>query len=99
MSSQQTRHDSGATAPEQLHQREACKWVAEAMYFAETATATSNHKDYLDLLRAHLQRQADLMERMGEALELLVNDQGPDYIKSSSWDKARAALLSHKGER
>jgi hypothetical protein len=49
------------TAPES-------KWVAEAMELASQIEYYANFA-LRDNLRAHLQRQADLMERMGEALQ------------------------------
>jgi hypothetical protein len=75
------------TAPES-------KWVAEAMRLAEEfasfygIVSTAPRADLL----AHLQRQADLMERMGEALELVLTERS--IVNWHDEPKIRAALTA-----
>jgi hypothetical protein len=86
------------TAPES-------KWVAEAIrlveeYLMADILFDDDHANDADLraakakLRAHLQRQADLMERMGEALECLMNERSGAARLSNACIDAEAALIA-----
>jgi hypothetical protein len=84
------------SAPE--HRHDSDKWVAEAMGMVGTCVGAAmfghveHEQQSLDALRAHLQRQADLMERMGEALALVLTDRS--IVNWHDEPKIRAALTA-----
>lgn len=82
------------------------KWVAEAMRLCDAwADAEATDKDtggfsLVDVteayaaIRAHLQRQADLMERMGEALADVAKSGEFTCFNDFHWDTVNAALTA-----
>lgn len=77
-------------------------WVERAKLFHSLACEYAEEKDeersahWTAVHHAQLVEQAALTERLAEALTLLLNDKGPDFIKSSSWHAARIALAAYK---
>jgi hypothetical protein len=85
------------SAPE--HRHDSDKWVAEAMGMVGTCVGAAmfghveHEQQSLDALRAHLQRQADLMERMGEALKVAVVRMVSDWEQiDSEWGPTKGGL-------
>lgn len=51
-----------------------------------------------NFLEEKLKKSQDLAQSLADALEGLIDDEGKDYIKSSAWDAARAALANYRKE-
>jgi len=77
------------TAPES-------KWVADAMRLAHELRCSVPGAVFPadQALLDHLQRQADLMERMGEALVVVAQSGDFTCFNDSHWDTVNAALTA-----
>jgi hypothetical protein len=90
------------SAPEHRHASD--KWVDEAMDLVTLVVVAKQRDGVLrqsklfpearDKLEAHLQRQAYLMERMGEALAVVAKSGEFTCFNDSHWDTVNAALTA-----